>query len=225
MLLEAVRPIAVSGKAYLLLESRELAGPPVVGVGRLGQVLAWVQMSLCKNFMTRVMTGRAIILIAWTVFGLAFAGAAASAEQTPEERLPKAWYPEPNRIASGALDEQTIARLEEAGIKHVINLRTTEEMAGFDEAAALASQGITYSHLPITAESLNKENARRLDELLEQAGAQPTLVHCASGNRVGALIALRAAWIHGRSTEEALEEGRRWGLAGLENKVRALLEQ
>jgi uncharacterized protein (TIGR01244 family) len=182
-------------------------------------------MSLCKNFMTRVTTSRAFILIAWTVFVSGFAGAAMSGEPTPEARLPNAWYPEPNRIASGALDEETIGKLRKAGIKHVINLRTMQEMAGFDEAAALAAQGITYSHLPITAETLDKEHARKLDELLEQAGSEPTLVHCASGNRVGALIALRAAWIHGRPTEEAIEEGRRWGLAGLENKVRALLEQ
>jgi hypothetical protein len=49
-------------------------------------------------------------------------------------------------------------------------------------------------------------------------------VHCASSNRVGAMAALRAAWIDGRPTEEALQIGRAWGLKSLEPTVRARLE-
>src|SRR5690606_38327465 len=51
----------------------------------------------------------------------------------------------------------------------------------------------------------------------------PALVHCASGNRVGALAALRAAWLQGADEEAAIAEGRRWGLRSLETEVRSSL--
>jgi hypothetical protein len=49
------------------------------------------------------------------------------------------------------------------------------------------------------------------------------LVHCASSNRVGAMIALRAALVDGASADAALAEGRRWGLKSLEPQVRERL--
>jgi hypothetical protein len=49
-------------------------------------------------------------------------------------------------------------------------------------------------------------------------------VHCASGNRVGAMMALREAWLRGATSEHALEVGRTWGMKGLEPDVNALLQ-
>ena len=48
------------------------------------------------------------------------------------------------------------------------------------------------------------------------------LVHCASGNRVGALIALSAA-DEGVPVEEALARGRAAGMTSTEARVRELL--
>jgi uncharacterized protein (TIGR01244 family) len=133
--------------------------------------------------------------------------------------------PQANRIVSGAIDAADMGRLRAAGIKQVINLRTMEESRGFDEAQLAAGLGIEYHSIPIAGvQSLTRENARRLDELLREAGDEPTLVHCASGNRVGALIAVREAWINGKSADAAIAEGRRWGLTSLEQNVRAALE-
>ena len=64
-----------------------------------------------------------------------------------------------------------------------------------------------------------------LDRLLAQAEGERTLLHCASGNRVGALMALRAAWLHGASDEEALAIGRAHGLASLRGQVEMLLRK
>jgi len=54
--------------------------------------------------------------------------------------------------------------------------------------------------------------------------AHPIVVHCASSNRVGAMAALRAAWLQGQSADQAIETGKAWGLKSLEPEVRALLE-
>jgi uncharacterized protein (TIGR01244 family) len=150
---------------------------------------------------------------------------AAAAEVPIELQLSNMRQPQPHRIVSGAIGAKELGRLRPAGIRHVIDLRTAEESQGFDEAGIAAGLGLDYHSLPIKgAQSLTRENAARLDELLKAAGDEPTLVHCGSGNRVGALIALRAAWINGQSTETALAEGKRWGLTSLEGAVRGLLE-
>ena len=49
------------------------------------------------------------------------------------------------------------------------------------------------------------------------------LLHCGSGNRVGALLALKAFWLDGGSAEEALEVGLAGGVTRLEPTVRELL--
>jgi len=138
--------------------------------------------------------------------------------------LPQLKVPEANRFVSGALDAEDMARLARSGVRHVVNLRPREEDPRFDEEQAAKQNGLRYHHLPIAGpKSLTKENVERFDAVLRQVGSDPALLHCSSGNRVGALVALREGWIKGRSTDEAIEQGRRWGLTGLEASVRALL--
>src|SRR5690606_39211066 len=113
-----------------------------------------------------------------------------------------------------------VPMLRAAGIRRVINLAPASETPGFDEAAAVRAVGMRYDALPIAgAGDLDREAVLDFDQLLQAAGG-PTLVHCGSGNRVGALVALRAAWLQGADEEAAVEEGRRWGLGGLEGEVR-----
>ncbi|SVC09755.1 uncharacterized protein METZ01_LOCUS262609, partial [marine metagenome] len=49
--------------------------------------------------------------------------------------------------------------------------------------------------------------------------------YCASGNRVGGLLALKAYWLDGVEPDDALEIGRQAGLTGLESAVQELLSQ
>jgi protein tyrosine phosphatase (PTP) superfamily phosphohydrolase (DUF442 family) len=79
-------------------------------------------------------------------------------------------------------------------------------------------------HLPIQGGyDLNQANAQKLDQCLNAAGDQPILVHCMSGNRVGALFALRAYWLQGASPEQALAIGLKYGLTKLEPVIRQML--
>lgn len=125
--------------------------------------------------------------------------------------------------SGGRISADDLPALRAAGIRHVINLAPAAETPGFDEAGAVRAAGMRYDTLPIAgAGDLDREAVVAFDRLL-QAAVGPTLVHCASGNRVGALAALRAAWLHGADEEAAVEEGRRWGLRGLEAEVRGRL--
>lgn len=130
----------------------------------------------------------------------------------------------PELITGSQPSQADLEKLKAAGVTTVINLRAASESAGFDEAAASAALGLRYVNIPIAgAGDITAENAAKLDAALRDAGGK-TLLHCASSNRVGALLALRAASA-GQSTEEAVAFGKSAGMTSLEQAVRTQLAQ
>ncbi|MNN11028.1 hypothetical protein D3C81_1239680 [compost metagenome] len=78
--------------------------------------------------------------------------------------------------------------------------------------------------LPIAgASGITDDNARALQRLLKQDDGK-TLLHCASGNRAGALLSLINARLEGASPDVALQLGRDAGMTSLEPAARAALE-
>ena len=111
-----------------------------------------------------------------------------------------------------------------AGYKSVIDLRAVTEDRGFDEKAKVEGLGMSYVNLPVDgAAGVSYANASALDKLLAEA-PKPVLVHCASGNRVGALLALRAK-TDGADSAAALELGVANGLGGLKGAVEQKLAE
>lgn len=133
--------------------------------------------------------------------------------------------PAPGVVSAGRLQPADVEPVRQAGIRHVIDLTPDAETPDFDEAAAVRAAGMGYDNLPLRgAVDLTPENVAAFDRLLGSA-QRPVLVHCASGNRVGAMAALRAAWIDGHDVDAAIAIGRAWGLKSLEDEVRARLAQ
>lgn len=127
--------------------------------------------------------------------------------------------PDANTVVCGALDEEKVAALAKAGIDVVINLQPDEELS-FDEAASVERAGMGYEHLPISgAADLKQLKILAFDNILRQHHGKKIAVHCGSGNRVGAAIALRAGWLRGRKMDTAMERGRSHGLTKLEDEV------
>jgi uncharacterized protein (TIGR01244 family) len=149
------------------------------------------------------------------------------ATQPPAGEVPAiadAVSPGPGVVSAGRLAPADIERIRDAGIRHVIDLTPDAETPDFDEAAAARAAGLDYSNLPLSGPAdLTRENVQAFDAMLRHA-KRPVLVHCASGNRVGAMAALRAAWVDGKPAEEAIAIGKAWGLKGLEGEVRRRLE-
>ena len=118
-----------------------------------------------------------------------------------------------------------LAKAADLGVKVVVNLCPPAESPGFDEAAVVASLGMSYVNIPVAGVGdLTPANVALLAAALEGHGEQHrALLHCASGNRVGAMLALKAKQIDGKSTAEALDIGRAAGLKGLEPVVMQLL--
>lgn len=160
-------------------------------------------------------------IVAGTLLILGAAGAACSQETAPP---PSAAYIE-GVTGLGQPDESKLEELDAAGYAAVIDLRGPDEDRGMpDERAAVESLGMSYVSLPILgAADITYDNANALDELLAQFD-RPVLVHCGTGNRAGALLALRAK-LNGADDETALEAGRDTGLTGLEGVVKERLEE
>lgn len=127
--------------------------------------------------------------------------------------------PDANTVVCGALDEEKVAALAKAGIDVVINLQPDEELS-FNEAAAVERAGMGYEHLPISGVAdLKQLKILAFDNILRQHHGKKIALHCGSGNRVGAAIALRAGWLRGRKMDTAMERGRIHGLTKLEDEV------
>ena len=135
-----------------------------------------------------------------------------------EELLPNARRPAEGVVSGGQPSVEQLAMASQAGFKTVINLRGEGE-PGTREAEVSAA-GMHYVALPIEGGgAITEANARALAVALEEA-EPPVLLHCASGNRVGALLALKALYLDGKSAEEALQYGLDSGMTRLEPVVR-----
>ena len=99
------------------------------------------------------------------------------------------------------------AALQGAGVRRVINLRATEEMAtlGFDAQAAAEGAGLDYATLPIAGNAAFSPALLDAFAAMMAKGEGDLLLHCASGARAGQLY---AAWLvreKGLSPQEAME--------------------
>jgi uncharacterized protein (TIGR01244 family) len=124
--------------------------------------------------------------------------------------------------SAGQPDEAGFRVFAENGYVAVIDIRTEGEDRGLDEPAIVTELGMEYVLFPVGRSDITFKKAEELAALLEQHDG-PVLVHCASGNRVGALLALQAFNETG-DAEHALETGRAGGMTRLEGTVRELIE-
>ena len=131
--------------------------------------------------------------------------------------------PRPGLYSAGQPSAVQLAQARAAGVVTVIDLRAADEDRGFDEPARAAALGLRYLALPVAGtDGVSVDAARQLHALLA-ASDGPVLLHCASGNRAGALLALAAAHVEGADNATALELGRAAGLGSLAARVEQLL--
>lgn len=135
--------------------------------------------------------------------------------------------PLPGVLAAGQPNPEQLAALAAAGVRTVINLRLPTEQIEFDETSEARNLGLRYVLIPIAGpQDVSEESAALFSRELEKARrAGDVLVHCASANRVGAMLALDQFLTHNRSVTASLEVGRAAGLTTLEPKVTEILGQ
>ena len=123
----------------------------------------------------------------------------------------------------GQPQKMDLLTFREAGITRIINLRPVSEWVGWDQAAMATELQLQYLCIPVaTSKDLDREHVNALIQAIE--GDDPVLIYCATGNRVGALLALAAAWEMGYSPEQAFELGLAAGMTTLQPAVGMLLD-
>lgn len=195
--------------------SRAPSGIPFVRAGRWGLSLSFLLVIACGGSEGEMDRS---------------AGAGSTADEPAAEApgdpsevgLDNVARPRPGLLTSAQPSQAQVDQLRSLGYENFISLRPAAEPgAGWEEAYL---PDATFERIAISgAEDLTRENVEALDRALAEAGDTNTVLYCASSNRVGALMALRALWMEGVDPDSALELGRQAGLASLEPAVRELM--
>lgn len=136
--------------------------------------------------------------------------------------VPNARRPEEGILSGGQPSAEQLAAIRDAGFRTVVNLRAEGEPGA--RAAEVEALGMGYVALPVAGtKGLDEDNARAFAEILATV-ERPAVIHCGSGNRVGALFALKAFYVDGETVDDAFVVGERAGLTRLAGAVRQHLE-
>jgi len=170
-------------------------------------------------YLLKIAAGMAAVAVA----GVALAGEPIHALSRSDIVADGGVVPTEGLLVSGQPDADVFDRLKALGYVAVIDMRTDGEDRGMDEEGAAAERGLTYINLPVAgAEGVSFHNAERLDAILSDIDG-PVLLHCGTGNRAAALLALRAS-LNGASDDEALAVGHQAGLTRMEAVVKDRLQ-
>lgn len=169
----------------------------------------------------------------WILLGIACAVTAQAQEESSVKRVyvdlaevvAKGKVEPVDGISSaGQPDETALQVFADSGYVAVIDMRGPNENRGIEDfPAAVEKKGMDYIAFPITSpQQFSFDTASELDKILSGIDG-PVLLHCGSGNRVGAVLALRES-LKGASDDEAMQYGRDAGMTGLEPTIRQVLE-
>lgn len=134
-------------------------------------------------------------------------------------------HPFPGILTGGQPVREQLVEAKNKGYKTIISLRARSETGLWDEGNTVRELGMKYISIPVSgSSSISAENSRKLVHSLSDPKDYPIMVHCGSGDRVGALFALDAGINQNIAIESALEIGRKAGLNRLEPAVKKILE-
>lgn len=130
-------------------------------------------------------------------------------------------------VGGGQVDVNQFPAMAEDGYSLVVNLRREGEPFPENEGELAQAAGMNYLHIPLSGGDLVGAHAVQLAAALDAHGDGNVLIHCASGNRVGALWGLHVAVRDGLSADEGVQTARDAGMRseGLADCVRAALSK
>ena len=115
-------------------------------------------------------------------------------------------------VTAGVIQEGGLEEAVKNDVKVIIDLRTPPEGTKAEQEAVEKLQGVTYYNFPVSGmEGITKEQVEAFAKIYENTEEGVILLHCASGNRAGALW---AAYQLSKDVpqETAIEEGRAAGM-------------
>ena len=126
--------------------------------------------------------------------------------------LPNGRLTLPGVVTAGQLSAEQFRAAAVAGMKTVLDLRPPDEARGYDEPATAREAGVDYRCLPVTAASLGTAQFAEVRRVIGDLTLRPLLIHCATANRVGAVLIPHLVLDQGMDSREALRVAREIGL-------------
>ena len=138
----------------------------------------------------------------------------ASAQQVTKPTVPGASNfakLETTVACGGATTPEAVPEMKKMGFKSIINLRLpTEAGANVEgEAAAAKAAGINFYNIPFSGQSPDPAVADQFLATITAPDNEPAYIHCAAGNRAGAMWMIKRLAVDHWDTERALHRSRR----------------
>jgi protein tyrosine phosphatase (PTP) superfamily phosphohydrolase (DUF442 family) len=114
----------------------------------------------------------------------------------------------------GATTPEAVPELKKMGFASIINLRLANEPgANIDaEAAAAKAADIKFFSIPFSGQTPDPAVADKFLEAITTKGNEPAYIHCAAGNRAGAMWMIKRLVVDKWETEKAFTEATALGL-------------
>ncbi|MBI3401759.1 MAG: hypothetical protein HY048_10090 [Acidobacteria bacterium] len=151
-------------------------------------------------------------------FVMAFLGAnAAGAQQVTKPTVPGAMNfakLETTVACGGATTPEAVPELKKMGFASIINLRLANEPGANIEAEAAAAKtaDIKFFSIPFSGQSPDPAVADKFLATITTKGNEPAYIHCAAGNRAGAMWMIKRLVVDKWETEKAFTEATALGL-------------
>jgi len=158
-----------------------------------------------------------LVRISLVLVVAAFFGRPAAAQQISKPTVPGAANfarLETTVACGGATTPEAVPEIKKMGFASIINLRLpTEAGANVDgEAAAAKTAGIKFYSIPFSGQSPDPAVADKFLATITAPGNEPAYIHCAAGNRAGAMWMIKRLAVDHWDTERAYTEAAALGL-------------
>lgn len=126
--------------------------------------------------------------------------------------VPNVSEPLPGLLTGGQPMPHHFEALKAAGLAAVIDIRDPMEPRPFDEPALVRRLGMEYSNVSVRQGALDDEVMGAVLGELRKHAHHPTLLHCASANRVGGALIPWFMMERGMTEDEAIAAAMKVGL-------------
>jgi uncharacterized protein (TIGR01244 family) len=142
-------------------------------------------------------------------------------ETPPLIPIPNARVTKTGLLVGGQPSPEQLKAIQEAGYRTVVTLRPESERGDEGEQASVERMGMKFIVIPVPgAAGLTEDNARTLARALDEQDALPAVVHCSTGQRVAALLGLKAFVVDRMSPSAAIDLAKSLGMKKLEAALR-----
>lgn len=135
--------------------------------------------------------------------------------------IPNARVTQTGLLVGGQPTREQFEAIRDAGYRMVVTLRPEAEKGDEGEPALVERLGMKFVSIPVPgADGLTESNARALGKALGEPDVLPGVVHCSTGQRVSALLGLKAFVVDRMSAAAAIDLAKSLGMKKFEAALR-----